>query len=155
MSFADHLLSYHLVFFPGGHDKGVRQVIDSSTVASALSSYFLIINKEKSNKPARSVVPRCLRTERSQAGGWEREERVTLCADGGGTSCILQRISYTTMPFSGDYYKTYGAGSKSGGGGEGEVERSEVVERERWAEAVSWFFYPMLLSLFFVYSRSS
>jgi hypothetical protein len=46
-SLTDHLLSYHLVFLPGGHDKGVRQVIDSPVVASALSSYFPLTNKDK------------------------------------------------------------------------------------------------------------
>ena len=31
---------YNLLFFPGGHEKGVRQVIDSSTIHEHLTRYF-------------------------------------------------------------------------------------------------------------------
>jgi putative intracellular protease/amidase len=117
-SFADHLLSYHLVFLPGGHDKGVRQVIDSPVVASALSSYFPLTNKEKVRQTGemRSVGAIC----HGVLGLSEAK-----LADGSGKSVLHdvqttglphafeQGIYYTTMPFLGDYYKTYGAGSKS------------------------------------------
>jgi hypothetical protein len=68
-SFTDHHLLYHLVFLPGGHDKDVCQVTDSPVVASALSTYFPLTNKEIVKIPAICGPSDLYATaERSQVG---------------------------------------------------------------------------------------
>ncbi|MCJ1288579.1 hypothetical protein MMC34_000107 [Xylographa carneopallida] len=101
---------FDLLFFPGGHENGVRQVVDSSVVHNLLLDYF-----PKTRKPSnKSIAAIC-------HGVLAVSE--TLMPDG---KSILHDVTTTTLPtafegtaywgtrlFLGDYYKTYGAGSES------------------------------------------
>jgi len=101
---------FDLLFFPGGHEKGVQQVIDSAVVHKLLLDYF-----PKTRKPSnKSIAAIC-------HGVLAVSE--TIMPDG---KSILHDVTTTTLPkmfegtaywgtrlFLGDYYKTYGACSES------------------------------------------
>jgi len=99
---------YNLIFLPGGHDKGVRQVIDSAIVHELLSTYFPQ-TKKPSNKSVAAICHGVL---------------VLALTNLSNGKSALHDVSTTTLPatfertaywgtwiFLGDYYKTYGAGS--------------------------------------------
>ncbi|OAA71667.1 ThiJ/PfpI family protein [Akanthomyces lecanii RCEF 1005] len=101
---------YDLVFLPGGHEKGVRQVIDSPIVHSLLASYF-----PQTKKPSKKAVGAVCH------GVMVLSE--TKLPDG---KSVLHGVKTTALPtrfeqlafwgtrlFLGDYYKTYGACSEN------------------------------------------
>ena len=102
--------SYDLVFLPGGHEKGVKQVIDSSEVHKLLIDYF-----PKTRKPSKKAVAAICH------GVMVLSE--SLLPDG---KCVIHDATTTALPgtmeqgifwgtraFLGDYYKTYGPSSDS------------------------------------------
>ncbi|KAI9731204.1 MAG: hypothetical protein M1834_005397 [Cirrosporium novae-zelandiae] len=101
---------YDVVFLPGGHDKGVRQVIDSPVVHKLLAAYF-----PQTKKPSRkTVVAVChgvmaLARARNSDGNSVLHDVHTTALPG----FMEQSIFWATRAFLGDYYKTYGAGSES------------------------------------------
>ncbi|MCJ1457619.1 hypothetical protein MMC28_007987 [Mycoblastus sanguinarius] len=102
--------SYDLVFLPGGHEKGVIQVINSPVVHRLLADYF-----PKTKKPSRkNVAAVChgvmVLSESSLPSGKSVLYDVTTTALPG---FMEQSIFWSTRAFLGDYYKTYGAGSES------------------------------------------
>jgi hypothetical protein len=99
---------YNLVFLPGGHDKGVRQVIDSSTVHDLLGAYF-----PRTKKPSdKSIAAIChgvlvLAETNLSDGKSALHDLLTTTLP-----ATFERTAYWgTWAFLGDYYKTYGAGS--------------------------------------------
>ena len=106
---ADFSLSnYDLLFFPGGHEKGVRQVIESSDLKRQIADYF-----PQTKKPGKKSI----------AAICHGVLAVSEATYDDGKS-LLHDVSTTTLPgtfesgiyqttkiFLGDYYKTYGAGS--------------------------------------------
>ncbi|KAF2103994.1 class I glutamine amidotransferase-like protein [Rhizodiscina lignyota] len=101
---------YDLVFLPGGHEKGVRQIIDSAKVHKLLESYF-----PKTKKPSnKSVAAICHGVQVLATASREDGKSVIHEAE---TTALLhnmeQGIFHATRLFLGDYYKTYGAGSPS------------------------------------------
>ena len=100
---------YNLIFLPGGHEKSVRQLIDSPIMHRHLASYFpstrkpsqkhvaavchgVMVLSETKGEDGKSVIHECLTTALPA-----RFEQVAFW----GTRIVL-----------GDYYKTYGAGSE-------------------------------------------
>ena len=101
---------YDLVFLPGGHEKGVVQVINSPVTHKLLADYF-----PKTRKPSRkNVAAIChgvmVLSESSLSNGKSVLHDVTTTALPG---FMEQSIFWATRAFLGDYYKTYGAGSES------------------------------------------
>ena len=101
---------FDLLFFPGGHEKGVRQVIDSAVVHKLLLEHFPKTRKP-SNKAISAICHGVLAVSE------------TIMPNG---KSVLHDVTTTTLPtmfegtaywgtrlFLGDYYKTYGAGSES------------------------------------------
>jgi len=101
---------FNLLFFPGGHEKGVRQAIDSPIIHKLIASYFPYTRKPS----AKSVAAIC-----------HGVLAVSNSSLPNGKS-VLHDVTTTTLPttfegtaywgtkmFLGDYYKTYGAGSES------------------------------------------
>lgn len=104
------LSSYNLVFLPGGHEKGVRQIIDSPTVHSLLSAYMPLTLKPS----AHALVAVChgvmvLANTKDASGKSVLHDKTTTALAGGHE----QGIFWATRAVLGDYYKTYGAGSES------------------------------------------
>lgn len=104
------LQPYDLVFLPGGHEKGVIQVINSPKVHKLIADYF-----PQTKKPSKkSCVAIChgvmVLSESSVPGGKSVLHDATTTALPG---TMEQSIFWATRMFLGDYYKTYGAGSES------------------------------------------
>jgi putative intracellular protease/amidase len=101
---------YNLIFFPGGHEKSVRQLLDSPIVHQLMADYF-----PQTQKPsAKNVAAIC-------HGVMVLSE--SMLSDG---KSVLHDVTTTTLPatfegvaywgtraFLGDYYKTYGTCSES------------------------------------------
>ena len=104
------LEDYDLVFLPGGHEKGVVQVINSPTVHRLMAEYF-----PQTLKPSRkSCAAIChgvmVLSESSLPDGKCVIHDATTTALPGA---MEQSIFWGTRLVLGDYYKTYGAGSES------------------------------------------
>ena len=113
MSWGDEsfsLDSFDLVFLPGGHDKGIRQILDSPRVHALLAAYF-----PSTRKPARkSIAAICHGVQILSASSYE--DGKSVLADAETTSLQHsqeQAIYQATRLFLCDYYKTYGPGSPS------------------------------------------
>lgn len=101
---------YDLVFLPGGHEKSVRQVIDSEIVHKLMADYF-----PKTLKPGKKTVAAIC-----------HGVMVLSESKGANGESILHQATTTTLPtffeqfafwgtraFLGDYYKTYGVEADS------------------------------------------
>ncbi|OAR04999.1 hypothetical protein LLEC1_02751 [Akanthomyces lecanii] len=102
---------FDLVFLPGGHDKGVRQVIDSPVVHGLLASYFPQTRKPSAKKAVGAVCHGVMVLSETR----RPDGRSVL--HGVQTTALPKRFEqlafWGTRLLLGDYYKTYGAGSES------------------------------------------
>jgi putative intracellular protease/amidase len=99
---------YNLVFLPGGHDKGVRQLIDSSVMQKHVSSYFPSTIKP-SSKTVAAVCHGVMVL--SETKGSDGKSVIHECVTTALPACFEEVAFWGTRAFLGDYYKTYGAGS--------------------------------------------
>jgi putative intracellular protease/amidase len=102
--------AYDLIFLPGGHEKGVRQLIDSLIVQHQLATYF-----PKTRKPStKTVAAVChgvlaLSEAKLPDGKSVMHDTMTTALPGAMEGFAF----WGTRMFLGDYYKTYGKGSDS------------------------------------------
>jgi putative intracellular protease/amidase len=105
------LKRYNLVFLPGGHEKGVRQIIDSASVHKHLAEYVPLTQKPSEHCLA-AVCHGVMVLSTARDPGTNK----SLVHDKTTTALMHgheQGIFWATRLWLGDYYKTYGAGSKS------------------------------------------
>lgn len=100
---------FDLILFPGGHDKGVRQVIDSPIVHKLVVDYFPL-----TKKPGKKVVAAVCHgvmvlSESKNARG---DSAIRDCTTTALPAFFEKFAFWGTRAFLGDYYKTYGAGSE-------------------------------------------
>ena len=102
------LEDFDLVFLPGGHEKGVRQVIDSSRVHDLLRTYF-----PKTVKPSTKSVAAICHGVQVLAMAKNEDGKSVICETKTTAlpAMMEQSIFQATRLFLGDYYKTYGAGT--------------------------------------------
>lgn len=100
---------FDLVLLPGGHEKSVRQIIDSPKVHQLMAEFF-----PKTKKPSKKAVAAVchgvmvLSESKDSNGDSVIKECVTTALPAG-----FERVAFWgTRAFLGDYYKTYGAGSE-------------------------------------------
>ncbi|KAH6721651.1 class I glutamine amidotransferase-like protein [Leptodontidium sp. 2 PMI_412] len=98
---------YNLIFLPGGHEKSVRQLIDSQTVHRLLASYFPATVKPSKKTVAAVCHGVMVLSETKKSGKSVIHECVTTALP----ARFEQSAFWGTRLFLGDYYKTYGAGS--------------------------------------------
>lgn len=99
---------YDMVLFPGGHDRGIRQLIDSPIVHRLMVEYF-----PKTKKPSKKAVAAICHGVMTLSNARDADGKSPIC------SCITTAlpsfmesfIYWGTFLVLGDYYKTYGAGS--------------------------------------------
>lgn len=107
------LASFDLVYLPGGHDRGVQQVIESSTVHKHLAEFFPLTRKS-STGPQKAVAAIChgplvLANTIDPATGRSVLHGCKTTALPAG----FEKVAYWgTRLWLGDYYKTYGEGSE-------------------------------------------
>ncbi|KAI1097870.1 class I glutamine amidotransferase-like protein [Jackrogersella minutella] len=99
---------FDLVIFPGGHDKGVRQIIDSPIVHKLVVDYF-----PKTKRPSKKVVGAVCHgvmvlSESKDANG---RSVIHDCNTTALPAKFEQAAYWSTRAVLGDYYKTYGHGS--------------------------------------------
>ncbi|KAH7395461.1 class I glutamine amidotransferase-like protein [Cadophora sp. MPI-SDFR-AT-0126] len=98
---------YSLIFLPGGHEKGVRQLIDSPIIQKLLASYSPATRKP-SKKTVAAVCHGVMVLSETKTGGRSVMHDCTTTAL---PARFEQSAFWGTRLFLGDYYKTYGAGS--------------------------------------------
>lgn len=100
--------SYNLIFFPGGHEKSVRQVIDSPIIHKQLLQYFPAA-KKPSNKTVAAICHGVMVLSETQNA--EGKSILHQCDTTTLPARFEQLAFWGTRAFLGDYYKTYGAGT--------------------------------------------
>ncbi|TVY82914.1 Uncharacterized protein LSUE1_G001890 [Lachnellula suecica] len=103
-----NLDSYNLIFLPGGHEKGVRQLIDSPIIHKHLASYFPATKKPSTKSVAAICHGVMVLSETEGANG---KSIIHECITTALPTRFEQVAFWGTRAFLGDYYKTYGAGS--------------------------------------------
>jgi len=101
--------SYNLIHLPGGHEKGVRQLIDSPIMHKHLASYFPTSKKPSSRNVAAVCHGVMVLSETEGADG---KSIIHECVTTALPARFEQFAFWSTRAFLGDYYKTYGAGSE-------------------------------------------
>lgn len=112
-SWSDHsflLLQFDLLYFPGGHDKSVRQIIDSASLQKHIAEYFPLTRK-LSRKTVVAIYHgvQVLAIATLPDGKSVLHDVTMMCLLG----AIESSIFWLTQPFLGDYYKTYGKGTNN------------------------------------------
>lgn len=122
------LEDYDLVFLPGGHDKGMRQIIDSKALHKHLASYFPQTRRvaEAAPNPKSKEPPKKKKHVAAICHGVQILAAAQSTDPASAGKSILHATSTTALPafmeqsafqatrlFLGDYYKTYGYGSES------------------------------------------
>jgi len=104
------LSNFNHVFLPGGHEKAVRQVIDSERVHQLLVDYFPSTKKQSGNSIAaicHGVLVLANSVDASGVSVMKDLDTTTLPSE-------FEGVAYWgTRAFLGDYYKTYGHGSEN------------------------------------------
>jgi phosphoribosylformylglycinamidine (FGAM) synthase-like amidotransferase family enzyme len=102
------LNSYNLVFLPGGHEKGVRQIIDSPIIHNQLAQYFPATKKPSKKTVAAICHGVMVLSETKDVDG---KSIIHECDTTALPARFEQVAFWGTRVFLGDYYKTYGVGS--------------------------------------------
>ena len=100
------LADYDIVFLPGGHDRGIRQILDSPRVHRLLADYFPL-----TKKPSIKLCGAICHGVQVLAHSKDREGN-SILAQVATTSLpglFEDTVYWGTRTFLGDYYKTYGA----------------------------------------------
>ncbi|KAI0121685.1 class I glutamine amidotransferase-like protein [Xylariales sp. AK1849] len=100
---------FDLVLLPGGHEKSVRQIIDSPIVHKVLVDYFPLTKKPGTKTIAAVCHGVMVLSESRDSQGYSVIRDCTTTALPAG---FEQLAFWGTRAFLGDYYKTYGAGSE-------------------------------------------
>jgi len=100
--------AYNLVFLPGGHEKSVRQLIDSPIMHKNLAAYFPAA-KKPSSKCVAAVCHGVMVL--SETVGSDGNSVIYQCDTTALPARFEQAAFWVTRLFLGDYYKTYGVGS--------------------------------------------
>lgn len=113
-SLGETISSYNLLFIPGGHDAGIRQLLDSDAVHALLSTYFPLATKP-SNKAVGAVCHGVLALGNAtwKNGSDEGKSLLHNVVSTGLPAGFEKGIYWGTRLWLGDYYKTYGAGSEN------------------------------------------
>jgi hypothetical protein len=97
---------YNLIFLPGGHEKGVQQLIDSPIMHKHLAAYFPATLKP-STKTVAAVCHGVMVL--SETEGKDGKSVIHECDTTALPARFEQAAFWATRLFLGDYYKTYGA----------------------------------------------
>ena len=100
---------FDLLYLPGGHEKRVRQIIDSETLHKLIAAYFPLTRKP-GKKAVVAVCHGVLVV--SESKGEDGKSCIHECNTTSLPAKFEQVAFWGTRAFLGDYYKTYGAGSE-------------------------------------------
>ncbi|KAI2627568.1 class I glutamine amidotransferase-like protein [Hypoxylon sp. NC1633] len=102
--------TFDLVLFPGGHEKGVRQIIESPIVHKLVVDYF-----PKTKKPSKKVIAAVCHGVMvlSESKNVDGSSVIRDCNTTALPAKFEQAAYWGTRAILGDYYKTYGHGSEN------------------------------------------
>ncbi len=101
---------FDVVMLPGGHDKAVRQIIDSGRVHGLLVNYFPQTRRPAGRKVVAAICHGVMVLANARDGAGHSVIRGCLTTT---LPARMEQAAYWgTRAFLGDYYKTYGAGSE-------------------------------------------
>lgn len=119
------LTSFDLVHIPGGHDKAVRQIIDSTVLHKHLAQYFPLTRKSSPPAPSSSNNTGQTAPLKAIAAICHGPLVLANTIDPATGKSVLYDCETTALPakfeqvaywgtrlWLGDYYKTYGKGSE-------------------------------------------
>lgn len=102
--------AYDLVYLPGGHEKSVRQIIDSAEVHKLFVEHWPKIRKPEAKKAVVAVCHGVMVLSESKD---EDGKSVLYECDTTSLPARFEQVAFWgTRAFLGEYYKTYGAGSE-------------------------------------------
>ena len=108
------LKKFDLVFLPGGHEKGMQQIIGSKSLHKQLAEYVPLT---KGNEPSGKCLGAICHGVQVLAEANHRDDESKSVIHDFETTALPgtmeQGIFWATRPFLGDYYKTYGPSSDS------------------------------------------
>ncbi|KAH8917997.1 class I glutamine amidotransferase-like protein [Atractiella rhizophila] len=109
-TFQEDLKQYDGILLPGGHDKGMRQYLESTSLQKLLADFFPLSSRSGSDKKVVAAICHgVLALARSKKG----DKSVLAINEGVETTTLpvhLERFAYVvTAPFLGKYYRTYDA----------------------------------------------
>ncbi|KAF6810523.1 ThiJ/PfpI family protein, partial [Colletotrichum musicola] len=101
---------FDVVHIPGGHDKSVRQLMDSATAQKLMADFF-----PKTKKPEKKIVAAICHGPLLLCNSLGTDGNSVLyhCTSTALPACFESLSYHGTKLFLGDYYKTYGAGSEN------------------------------------------
>jgi putative intracellular protease/amidase len=107
------MLSYDLVFLPGGHEKGVRRLIESEEIHRALAIFFPLTKRNGEGTKVVAAICHGVQVLSSTPAPDSAEGKsiIHACTTTALPSFMESSITTLTRPFLGDYYRTYGHGS--------------------------------------------
>jgi putative intracellular protease/amidase len=106
------LSDYDLVFLPGGHEKGVRQLIDAKPIHRQLQDYFPLTKKDGSEKKVIAAICHGVQVLAYTPDPHIKDRSIIHACKTTALPSFMESTIYTvTCPFLGDYYKTYGKGT--------------------------------------------
>lgn len=104
--------TYDAVFLPGGHDKGVRQVIDSPEVHGLLAIFKPLTKRDHPSGRVLGAVCHGVQVLATAPEAEGSEKMVIHDLETTALTSVMENSAYwATRLFLGDYYKTYGAGT--------------------------------------------
>ncbi|KAK7757507.1 hypothetical protein SLS62_000522 [Diatrype stigma] len=101
---------FDVVVLPGGHDKAMRQIIESAALHRHLLAYFPQTRKPAGRKVVAAICHGVLVLANARDG--EGRSVIRDCLTTTLPAKMEQAAYWGTRAFLGDYYKTYGAGSE-------------------------------------------
>ena len=124
------LEAFDLVFIPGGHDQGIRQILDSARAQQLLVHYFPLTQKPGSKFCAAIChgVQLLAHSKHDSGASVLHDVETTTLPD-----FFERSVHQATRLFLGDYYKTYGAGADS----VAEVVRASLEKEEQFKNSTS------------------
>lgn len=129
---------YDIVWLPGGHEKGVRQIIESASVHRLLASYMDLCKKSASD--GEGTAKRCLAAichgVMVLSEGRHPETGKSLLYEAKATALpglFEGGIYHATRLVLGDYYKTFGGGSENV---ETAVRKAMKDDKVQWTSSV-------------------
>ena len=112
--FLMEMAKYDLIFLPGGHEKGVRTLIESAEIHAGLQKVFPETKRDGSGKKVVAAVCHGVQVLSSTPDPGDPQSGKSIirsCTVTALPAHMESGIYSMTKMFLGDYYKTYGHGS--------------------------------------------
>ncbi|KAF8996563.1 hypothetical protein BDZ89DRAFT_1084144 [Hymenopellis radicata] len=106
---AFNMLDYDLVLLPGGHDKGVKVLIESEEIHRGLASFFPLTNREGGSGKVLAAICHGVQVLAFTPDPTVQGKSIIRSCNTTALTAFMERsITTVTRPLLGDYYRTYG-----------------------------------------------